>query len=881
MKRKHVFLISLVAALGVFAFGATDAFATYIKFNHNTGVMTYYESDIDTPGQFNDVRIHKDPLTAGFYIIDDEGGDGSHGVPQWAQGDVANYCYAYDYHSYAPSFWENSCPATKIVIKLESGDDKITVDPNVTIPTELQGGAGMDVITGGSGPDLIRGGCAADDPNFPCSGYFDVLDGRSGNDEVHGGPGNDYVHGGLDNDTVDGGPGQDSVYGDDGDDLVGGGPGVDYIYGGNGTRDLADYSHGAGSVTATLDGNANDGGTEDNGHDTIEPDVEGIQGGPYDDSLIGNDVSNILRGGAGPDQLIGMAGNDLLMGEGGNDDLRPGLGTDNVYGGGDRDTANYYERTSPLTVTIDGNANDGEAGENDNVMTDVENVTGGSGNDILIGDKHGNKLDGAWGDDKLYGNGGGPDEVTQASVADDLEGGEGTDVLDGGPAGTGLRDTINGGNGTDLVDYGTRTAGVDIYLDGPALQGEDQITNIENAKGGFGDDLIVGNGSWNTLFGFGGNDKLDGKGGNDVLSGGVGNDWLFGDDGHDVLSAGEGADLMVGGPGPDFISGHEGIDTVSYDDHGKGVNVTLDNAYNDGSAGEGDNVLDDTENVVGSYFNDRITGSASDNKLVGGLGNDSLGGLGGADTLDGGANTDSLNGGDGPDTLIGGAADDLLYGKAGYDTLRGGIGSDLLDGGLDPDYADYSTSVTPVQVNLQNGKANGEGADTLSSIENAYGSPFKDQLIGDDQPNTLSGFQGDDTIVGGSGNDHLFGAAGNDTIVGELGNDEISGNDGTDTASYANALSAVTVDMSTYAASATGGAGNDWLSGVENVTGSKFADSITGSTAANVLLGGAGNDALMGLGGNDTLDGQTDVDSLDGGANLDTCHGEAKANCEK
>ena len=888
MKRRHLFLIALVAALGVLAFGATDAFATFVKFDHKTGVMTYYESDIDVDGLANDVRVHKDPLVAGFYMIDDLGTSKGASVAQWADGsDLTKYCYAHTYHGPQPFFYENSCPATKIVVKLESGDDKITVDSDVKISTELQGGAGNDSISGGGGPDLIRGGCTQADPNYPCSGYFDVLMGNSGYDEIHGGPGWDVIHGGLNDDTVDGGPGDDSVHGDDGNDLVGGGPGKDEIYGDNGDRDLADYSSSTYPVSASLDGNANDGSSLDGGqHDTIEPDIEGIQGGPFGDVLTGNDFNNILKGGDGADKLMGQGGNDLLMGQGGNDDLRPGLGTDNLYGGGEIDTADYFDRTNPVSLSIDGPvspgidgiANDGEAGENDNIAFDVENLRGGSNNDTLIGYTNGNTLDGGYGDDKLYGNG-----AVWNGPTDTLLGGDGTDVLDGGPAGNYAWDTLDGGNGTDLVSYASRTGGVHIFLDGDFANSEDHISNVENAKGGSGDDLIVGNGGWNNLFGYGGNDWFDGKGGNDVLSGGIGNDTLQGGAGHDVLSAGDGADWMDGGANDDFISGHEGIDTVSYDDYAKGVNVSLDNQYNDGqsSGAEGDNVLDDTENVIGSYYGDRITGSALDNKLVGGLGPDTLIGGGGADTLDGGANTDSLDGGDGPDTLIGGTEDDKLFGRAGYDTQRGGPGNDALDGGGDPDIADYSTSATSVTINLAKATATGEGTDSFTSIEGAYGSPFNDTLMGDGNPNTLSGFEGNDTITGGGGNDHLFGAVGNDSIDGQLGDDELSGGLGTDTVSYADAPAGVTVDMSTYAANATGGAGNDWLSSTENVTGSPFADSITGSSATNLLLGGGGNDSLFGLGGDDSLDGQANADSVDGGVNVDSCLGETKTNCEK
>lgn len=49
-------------------------------------------------------------------------------------------------------------------------------------------------------------------------------------------------------------------------------------------------------------------------------------------------------------------------------------------------------------------------------------------------------------------------------------------------------------------------------------------TRIENASGGLGNDLLIGNASANKLYGQEGNDRLDGGAGNDVLSGGVGAD---------------------------------------------------------------------------------------------------------------------------------------------------------------------------------------------------------------------------------------------------------------------------------------------------------------------------------------------------------------------
>jgi Ca2+-binding RTX toxin-like protein len=62
-------------------------------------------------------------------------------------------------------------------------------------------------------------------------------------------------------------------------------------------------------------------------------------------------------------------------------------------------------------------------------------------------------------------------------------------------------------------------------------------TQIENARGGFGNDVIIGNEVRNLLFGNFGNDILEGGTGNDVLRGGENNDiynWRLGD-GRDAI----------------------------------------------------------------------------------------------------------------------------------------------------------------------------------------------------------------------------------------------------------------------------------------------------------------------------------------------------------
>ena len=66
------------------------------------------------------------------------------------------------------------------------------------------------------------------------------------------------------------------------------------------------------------------------------------------------------------------------------------------------------------------------------------------------------------------------------------------------------------------------------------------------------------------------------------------------------------------------------------------------------------------------------------------------------------------------------------------------------------------------------------------------------------------------------------------------------------------------------------GVSTDLLIGIENLTGSTFADALTGDADANLLSGGDGDDALSGAEGDDVLVGGAGADRLDGGAGSDT-----------
>jgi RTX calcium-binding nonapeptide repeat (4 copies) len=174
--------------------------------------------------------------------------------------------------------------------------------------------------------------------------------------------------------------------------------------------------------------------------------------GDMDDEGTGSAGRDMIEGGAGNDALWGGPGDDLISGGEGDDELEAQhnfgmgpreetLGADALSGGAGTDALGYQSRLDPLTITLDGQPNDGAPGEGDNVASDIERVTSGHGADTLVGNVAANTLDGFGGPDKLAGGDGndtlggdaGNDEVRGEAGDDVVAGSSGSDVIDGGP----------------------------------------------------------------------------------------------------------------------------------------------------------------------------------------------------------------------------------------------------------------------------------------------------------------------------------------------------------------------------------------------------------------------------------------------------------------
>ncbi|WP_336814253.1 calcium-binding protein [Bosea sp. MMO-172] len=271
-------------------------------------------------------------------------------------------------------------------------------------------------------------------------------------------------------------------------------------------------------------------------------------------------------------------------------------------------------------------------------------VTGTSGDDILLGSECADQIAGLGGDDVIDARGGNDIVVTGAGD-DHIVGGAGNDHINAGEG----NDIVFGGAGNDVIDGGA---------------GNDSL------HGGDGDDMIYGRD---------GNDTITGGPGSDIIDAGPGHDEIDAGDGPDLVLAGPGNDSARGGAGPDRLFGQEGCDEIKGDD--------------------GDDFLDggaDSDQVSGGKGNDWVvaTSDAADDCYDGGEGWDTLD----LSATEQGVTVDLKRGKAvgieiGKDTVIdfeailGGSGDDCLIVGEKAATLTGGDGNDRFVFAVDDDAA--------------------------------------------------------------------------------------------------------------------------------------------------------------------------------------------------
>jgi Ca2+-binding RTX toxin-like protein len=334
--------------------------------------------------------------------------------------------------------------------------------------------------------------------------------------------------------------------------------------------------------------------------------------------------------------------------------------------------------------------------------------------------------------------------------------------------------------------------------------------------------------------------------------------WVFGGPDDDTIWGS--GDATTGGPyaGKLVVDGGAGDDTVA---GGAG-----DDCLTDTGAGglAGDEDLVDYSAATSSVIASLTTGIVT----AGGLGVDTLVGTAApsCETFAGddgdGSSFEDLVGSDFNDTLTGDISTfgNIITPGAGDDSVSGAA----VAGDTGDDYVDYSDSAAGVTVDFVAGTATGNGNDTLTRIEGAYGSDFDDTFVDD--------IESANPVFAGAGND-LF-DQGTDPDAGDGDSDLLDGEGGTDTIDYSQRTDDLVVSLNSAAGSAgppVVGCGGDVLNapcadgdvddgeeddlqGIENANLGTGDDTFTGSAFNNVVNPGGGQNVLDGAAGSDSLD---------------------------
>ena len=513
--------------------------------------------------------------------------------------------------------------------------------------------------------------------------------------EVHGLDGHDIIVGGKGNDHIFGNDGDDGLHGGSGtgDDWLTGGNGADSLNGGDGVDDVALYDDSGAGVTVNLAAGTGSGGTAQG--DTLA-NIEHVTGSAFDDTLIGNDIENDLVGGSGNDSLdgggaqdylVGGDGSDVLYGRegddtlaGGNQDdmLKGGGGADTLIGGPGTDTASYFWAPESVSVSL---ASGGSAGEaQGDTLFSVENLFGSAYDDVLYGNTGANVLHGMNGHDDLFGNDGGDtlygdsgnDTLTGWTGADTMIGGLGDDHYDVDNVFDSITELTGEGNDTVATEGSYMLpAGADIESLQPRILTGTAAINLTGNAGG------------NQILGNDGNNLIDGRGGADQMSGRAGEDIYYVDNANDTVTE-------WGGEGADEVRA-----SVSWT-LTQGAWVETLRTTNDAGT--------TAINLIGNSFPNLIIGNNGVNVINGGPADDQMVGLGGGDIyyVDHAGDSVTESGGEGIDivrasvswTLTPGADVETLHttadagmlainltGNETGNTLRGNNGNNILNGG--------------------------------------------------------------------------------------------------------------------------------------------------------------------------------------------------------
>ena len=798
------------------------------------------------------------------------------------------------------------------IVEGTSGDDLIDMayvgDPqgDMVDANDNLAGDNVDVIEAGEGNDTVYAGLGSD--TVIGENGDDSIFGEAGDDTLYGDGGADTIEGGIGNDFIVGGSGADSLYGQDGADRFNDGTGDDYVEGGadadtfftqdgygvdtivggeTGTDNdtLTSYKTGDSVLDLTAGGTAADpeSGTLTAGVDVVNfTEIEQVNLGSGNDTVIGSDGADTFRTGDGADVVDAGTGDDfygLGVADGAVDTV--------VFADGDgNDTVGSFEAPTDL----------GGGTYSGNDQLDVSGLTDASGNPVNVDDVTVTDTNGDGTGDAILTFPNGESltltGVTVSEVSSDAQ------LVAMGIPGTSADYIVEGTAGAEVINT--------AYTGDPE---GDMIDNSDAADGSNDDVVWAGDGD-------------------DSIDAGVGNDSILGQGGDDEIFL-DGAlqnDTIVGGETGETIGDRINFSTISDD-----ITITF-------SGDEAGTITDGVSTTTFSEIerfqmgtgSDTVIGSAGAEEIIGNFGDDSIIGGGGDDTIysgfdndyvEGGAGNDSILASSGADTVEGGAGDDNIDvgpgdGEVDLVILQDGFGNDVLSSFETPtdlgggvysgndqfdvtgltDASGNPVSTEDVIVTDTNGDGTGDAILTFPNgesiimvgvpvsevqspaqleamgipafagdfivegtagddlIDLAYtGDPEGDMVDNGDGPggtqdDVIFGFDGNDLVFAGVGDDDVDGGAGDDTLHGEGGNDSLDGAGGNDVL--------------------YGGAGDDTLEGGDG------ADTLNGGTGADLLAGRADGDTFVledGFGA-DTLEGGeavttgTDSDVIEAGA---------------
>jgi uncharacterized protein YkwD len=363
----------------------------------------------------------------------------------------------------------------------------------------------------------------------------------------------------------------------------------------------------------------------------------------------------------GPDLIVGTALDDEIYALGGADWITLAGGSDTIDGGEGRDMLSFSNLDETLGRTnadyrlnIDMQA--GTAVSHDGsqliLFTNIERLTATS---------YADRIRGTDGDDEIRGLGD-YDWITATGGNDVVDGGSGQDMisfLEYQSTAANIISDVFGSAGAP--PSGAQASGVVVDFANPdnntGLASGLSLTSVERVTGSSRQDVFYGDGEQNDFRGLGDYD------------------WF-------VSSAG----------GRERYFGGDGVDTVTYFNTTSGITANLSNGVQingreTGFGSRGDAARDlyfEIENLVGSHFDDSLTGSSERNQLNG---------------LDG---------------------DDFIFAKGGVDYIKGGLGNDTIDGGAGSDYALFDGYIADYTLTrgtgLESNSVTVSGADGTDSL---------------------------------------------------------------------------------------------------------------------------------------------------------------------